>query len=417
MTLATTLTDTRRVRVRGALWTTALSGAQALVALLAQLVLYAAAARTLPVGEFGIWTALATLGVWLTLSDLGINKAVMTGWARSSARSQLVSTGFFLQAAVAWSVAVGIYLVVDASNGIVRFALLPLLAVAPFAVARSILLGSQRGWVPALWDLSGSVLVLLLGLTVAPRAGLVGMAMISVSGICFSRLLGALWLRNDARPYLRNIDGAEAKSLWRSSRHFLAAQAADLLTLQGLPWVAILTLGPTKSGPFSSAARLVSCLPLLAMLFCNGLIPAYADATARGDHAWIIRTLRHTAIGAGAAAAASVLILMMTLQGLLQAWLGSINSMPAAPLFWLTLWAGVQCLLTPILAFLYGTGHAGPAARRNLTSALAGLAVGIVLAQQWGPTGLAAGLCVSSLFLCLAPLAVRSLTLTRAYSV
>ena len=399
------------------MWTTVLSGVQALVASLAQLVLFGAAARALSAEEFGIWTALATLGIWLTLSDFGINKAIMTEWAGSSTRPGLVSTGFFLQAAVAWSLAAVVYLLTDATNGIVRFALLPLLTVAPFAVARSILSGRQRGWVPAVWDLSGSSLVLILALTVAPSAGLVGLAIIAVSGICLSRFLGFLWLTNTARPSLRSIDIEQAKSLWRSGRHFLVAQLADLLMLQGLPWVAILILGPARSGPFSSAVRLVSFLPVVAMLFCNGLIPAYADATARGDDAWITKTLRNTAVSAGVAAAGSALILAITLSGLLKVWLGSITPMPTAALLWLTLWASVQCLVTPILAFLYGTGQAAPAARWNLFSALAGLAVGVGLAQHWGPTGLAAGLCAGSLLLCLLPLAMRSIALTRAYPV
>ena len=395
-------------RWSGAIRTTGVTTIQALVAAVSQLVLFAVAARALSPSDFGLWTALATVATWLTLSDLGLNKAVTTSLAASSSPRQLASNAFFLQGAIAWPLAVLALVGLTPQSLPLGLTAAIILAVSPFSVARAMLSGAQRGWVPAYWDIGGSAFVLLLSAMIAPRMGLTGMTLIAASGLFVSRLLGGLWLWQQARPSLTTVDWPHATGLWKIGRHFVLAQGADLLLMQGLPWIAVVAVGAAQAGPFSSAARLVAFLPVAAFLFANALIPAYADANARRDRAWIGSALNRTVVCTLGIALPIVSILGLSLPDLLKAWISSAAEIPSrSALLWLAAWAGVQCALAPLLAYLYGIGRPAFAARWNLVSALVGLAAGWKASSIWGASGLAAALCLAQMFLYLMPLAIH----------
>ena len=222
-----------------ALLTSGISAVHAGLAALAQLALFGTAVRALSAEDFGSWTALATVAGWLTLSDFGLNKAVVTRLAGSGVPRRLVSTAFFLQAAIAWPLSLLAFAGFWPHSLPLRLSIAFVLAVAPFSVARALVSGQQRGWIPAVWDITGSACLLLLCLGFAPRVELTGMALIAASGLIVSRILGGIWLWRNARPSTSSVDRDQATDLWRAGRHFVIAQGADLLLIQGLPWIAV----------------------------------------------------------------------------------------------------------------------------------------------------------------------------------
>lgn len=383
----------RQRRRFGALSMFGMSALQSVLAAAAQLILLAVAARQLAPEDFGRFTAFATLAVWLTLSDAGLNKALLARLGQASEPRGLTATAFWMQAGIAGMLGVA------ASFILPRFLLAPsllALAVAPLSVARAVQAARLNGWVPAAWDTGGSSLMILLSLTVAAKAGMGGLTVIATSGLVFSRLLGGVWLWGDSSSGPWTPTWSKAGQLWKDARHFLVAQLADLLWFQGLPWLAVASLAADQAGGFSAAARLTALPPMVVGLFANSILPAYADAWGRQDLSWIRRTLIRTSLLAGAVAGASVIALIFFLPALLRIWLGGQVPVPSGAAWnWLAIWAGVQGVISPVLAFFYGTGRVRWVAKWNLAAALTALVTGAWAASTLGTAGLAAAIACS----------------------
>jgi O-antigen/teichoic acid export membrane protein len=242
------------------------------------------------------------------------------------------------------------------------------------------------------------------------QVGLFGMTAIALSGLTVSRLAGGLWLLLNER--LSASAGMEAmRPVLSQAPHFLIAQVSDLLQSQGVPWVTLLVLGAVSAGPFSSAAKLVTLLPVAITLGTSPLIAAYADARAKGDDAWIGRTLVYSSAAACAAGIITFAVSPVLLPPLLQVWLGRHVSVPSpGPLAYLAGWAALAGIAAPLQAYCYGTGRTRQAVQFNLAATLTALAAAIYLRSE---VGLAASLCLSQLALAVLPLAYLSFGVAR----
>lgn len=408
MTPAASLTvdQERQRRLAGTLSMFGMSAVQYGLAALAQLILFAVAARQLAPAEFGKFTAFATLAVWFTLSDVGLNKALLASLGRASEPRRLTATALLLQAGIAGTLfTIAMFLLPP----YLRLPGLLALAVAPLSVARALQASRQNGWVPAAWDLAGSAAMIALSLIASAQSGLGGLTLIAASGLLVSRLLGGLWLLRERDPEPWRPSWPLAQQLWQDGRHFLVAQLADLLLLQGLPWVAMLSLAESEAGSFSAAAKLAGFLPMAMGLYANALLPAYADAWARDDVFWIRRTLMRSSTVAFALASGVVLVLILIVPGLLQFWLSErVPALSGSAWRWLAIWAGLQTAIVPLLAFFYGTGRVRWIAHWNLAAALTGLSAGALAAQTAGAAGLAAAVAGAYLILLGLPVVLRA---------
>ncbi|MCC6538509.1 MAG: hypothetical protein IT162_13215 [Bryobacterales bacterium] len=376
------------------------SALQAGVGAGAQLLLFGLAARHLAAAEFDRFAAFATIAVWLTISDFGLNKALLAELGRTPASApRLISTALLLQAAIAAALLLPVWFAAPAEA---RPAALLALAVAPLSTARAVLAFDQRGWLTAAWDLAGSTVLIGLCLTVGSALTLPSAALLAVAGLAASRLAGALWLAWPA-----HFDAACARQLWRSGRHFVLAQLADLMLLQGLPWVAVAVLPVGEAGAFSAAAKLAGLLPMALALAAGSALPAYADAQARGDREWARQTLRRSMAAAGALALVASLCLWLAWPLLMSRWLGpGVSPLPPAARLGLIACAALRAAMAPVLAYFYGTGGVRRVAVWTLTAATVGMMAGAWAGQCWGTPGLAISLAAAQLLLLAAPLSV-----------
>jgi O-antigen/teichoic acid export membrane protein len=166
----------------------------------------------------------------------------------------------------------------------------------------------------------------------------------SFGAICVAtlvpQLIGwlAVWLVEFRRRHWLSIgwqlfDWGLARSLLGVGVLFLGIQvlsafnwSMDNLLISGL-------LGPEQVTPYGVQVRVFSLVGTIASMLLTPLWPAYADAVAHGDHAWIRSTLRRSLIGA---VAVSVPLAF-----------GAAAALP----FLLRVWTGDAIRTTPVLAY------------------------------------------------------------------
>jgi O-antigen/teichoic acid export membrane protein len=287
--------------------------------------------------RFGAWATLVSLVTFAGFLDFGFGNGTMNLVAAAHGKGEHSVVAEILHEG--WRVLLGIAVAI----AIVAAVLLPLLhwnrllglpgtqapesrlAIAavlfsialavPLNLATRAQLGLGRGERAFRWQAAGQVLatvtVILLAIS---RASLPVLTAAAVA----TPLLGAagnslmLW-----REYAR----ARGDGRQRSSRHreiagrirregvlfFVLQLAAALAFSADLPLVSTLR-GAAEAGTYAIVQRLFSVIPLCLSLVWAPLWPIYRQALARGDHAWVMRTLRRSTVVALAFAAVAGLV-------------------------------------------------------------------------------------------------------------
>jgi O-antigen/teichoic acid export membrane protein len=155
---------------------------------------------------------------------------------------------------------------------------------------------------------------------------------------------------------------SEVRGMLRSSLYFSFPQFG-LALVQSAPAIAIsVAAGSSAVTGYTLLARLFGPFQQGQILLLNPVWPAYIEAHARGDHAWIGQTFRRT----GAAFAALSLGVGVCAWGsarILGVWIGPSAVAAAAGLAAVTaLWCILQMAVQPLMFLLIGIGRLRPLA-------------------------------------------------------
>lgn len=322
----------RRVGLTG-LFTLASRG----IGIVASLVTVPITSRYLGTERFGLWLLLGGLLSWVSLADLGLGNTLMTELARADgnedrARARLlVSSALYpvLLIAVAVTITFGaayasipwarVFNVSDAvaprEVGAAAAVTMALFAARlPLALPGRIYAAYQEGYRYQLWSGACSVLAVLalLGAMAAGAslptmlAAFYGTAMLADVGAA-AQLFGSRkpWLV----PNLGSWDLRLSRALLGTGSMFWIAQIAAILLLETDLLVVTQMFGAGRVAEYGVALKLFGVVSLAQMAFVEALWPAYAEALARRDLAWVRRTFaRSIGLGVGWAVAASALL-------------------------------------------------------------------------------------------------------------
>ena len=224
----------------------------------------------------------------------------------------------------------------DIATGVAIFAAYFALAL-PLGFIERVNSAFQEGAVTNVARSGVAIAVLIITWCVARGGG-------SFGAICVAtlvpQLIGwlAVWLVEFRRRHWLSIgwqlfDRGLARSLLGVGVLFLGIQvlsafnwSMDNLLISGL-------LGPEQVTPYGVQVRVFSLVGTIASMLLTPLWPAYADAVAHGDHAWIRSTLRRSLIGA--------VVVSVPLA------FGAAAVLP----FLLRVWTGDAIRTTPVLAY------------------------------------------------------------------
>jgi O-antigen/teichoic acid export membrane protein len=403
-------------RHRRAAWSTVAGIGARLLAIAVSLVTIPLAIGYLGPEQYGVWVTISAVTAMLTFADFGLGYGLMNAIAdaygrddRAAAR-RAVSSAFLMLSAVSTVALAGFALVygsipwaavanVSTSAGaaevgptmIVFFTCFA--ANLPLTLVQRIQYGYQEGFEVSLWTALGT-LIALAGLVAAiqARASLPWLVLALAGGPLVATALNGVVLftrrHPDLRPRLRLATRRVALSLVRVGLLFFVLQLAVAVAYQSDVVVAAQILGPAAAAEYSVTLRLFFLVPSgLSMLYLP-LWPAYGEAIARGDLAWVRRTLiRATAFGVAATTASSA-FLVVAGEDVLRAWLGPVFDPPFVMLLGMALWAIVSTGFASISMLL----NSATVIRFQLIVAtiMAGTSIlaSIVLAGRFGISGI-----------------------------
>jgi O-antigen/teichoic acid export membrane protein len=283
----------------------------------------------------------------------------------------------------------------------------------PLSIVSRVLCAYQESRLANSWAAGGSI-ASLAGLILAThyKWGLVPLiAAYSVSSLLVTAG-SAIWLFAFYKPWLRPRVSAVRKesiaNLLNVGGMFFVAQIAALLILQTDNVVIAHFLGAQAVTPYSVTWRLFSCSTLLQSLLLQSLWPAYAEAFARGDGAWIRRTFRLNLVSSLAITLAIVVPLICFGSVIIARWAGA-DAVPSLTLLILMgAWSLIGGAFQSIVCMLNGVGRVKVQMKIGILTAVANIGLSIYFARRFGIEGVILGTLVSYVVFALVPVCMET---------
>jgi O-antigen/teichoic acid export membrane protein len=162
-------------------------------------------------------------------------------------------------------------------------------------------------------------------------------------------------------------------------------------------------MGASAVQEYAIPAKLFTLAPTLLSFVLTPLWPAYRESLARGDGAWVRRTLRRSIMLAALVNIPSTVILIIAGPTILHLWVGSAVHPTMLLLLGLGTWTIMNTLNGPFSMLLNGANIIGFQATCAILMATANVIISIVLVQRIGVSGAVYGSVISQFFLVLIP--------------
>jgi O-antigen/teichoic acid export membrane protein len=410
-------------RYRRAAWASLAGVLSRFVALGVTLITIPLALGHLGTERYGVWVTITSVTALLTFADLGLGYGLMNivseanGRDDRSAAASAIASASVMLATIAGAATI---LVVVASSVVPWGAILNVrseTAVAEAGPASLVMLlcfaaniplglvvqteyGYQRGYLASFFGVLGSIAG-LAGLVVAVDLGaglpwlVLALAGAPVAANALNWLVFFQWTHPDLRPRWRLASRAAGARLLRTGWLFVVLQVAAGVASQGGVLVSAHLLGPDGAAEYSVVLRLFFIAPVFLTMMLVPLWPAYGEAIARGDAAWVRRTLLRSTTGAVTAAGLASVALFVFAADILRAWVGPYFHPPVTLLAGMGIWAVVSSALTSVAMLLNGGSAVRFQAAIATVSATASVVLSVVLGRAVGSGGIIWGTLVA----------------------
>ena len=395
--------------------------------------------------RYGVWmTALSIVG-FLGLTNLGMGNALITLIARTDAVDDERDAGRYVSTAVFLFAAISLILGVAA---IATFSIIPWSAVfnvpagslssdagrvaaavvgvclvgIPIGLVTQIRLGYQHGYVTAWWDTAGRVLtVATVAVAVAVGASLPVLVAAAAAPLVGSIANFGLLIRKRPalRPRLRSAERRHAQVLLRSGGLFFFLQLALVIGFSTDNFVAAQVLGPSAVTQYAVPRGLAFAGIGLLTVFIAPLWPAYAEALARNDRGWVLRTLRRSIVLSTAVATAGAMVFLMAGRPIIRLWSRGAVVPSRSLLIGFAIWIVLASAGTALAMFLNAAHVVGLQVVCSSLMAIANITLSVFLAKKIGVAGIIWGSVIAfSIFIVvqytfIVPRVLRRIGLTR----
>ena len=322
--------------------------------------------------RYGLWVTITSVIALLTFADLGIGNGLLNVLSKAygendrAAAQRYVASGFLILGAVA-AVLLVVFTILyplvpwprlfNVASDIAAQEAGPATAVLAGCFAVNILLSVvqrvqmsfQEAYANHLWQGIGSILGLAgLLLVIHLKAGLPWLVLVMAGGPILAQLCnGALlfgfrkpWLR----PRIRNAAIADAQRIIKTGLLFFVLQLASVVAFQSDNIIIAQLLGADQVSQYAIPMKLFMFVPMLLGIGYLALWPAYGESIARGETAWVRKTLTASLIFGLGFSVPFAGILIWIGKDVLHLWVGG-SIMPSVMLFaGLGLWSVIYSL-------------------------------------------------------------------------
>jgi len=404
-----------RERYRRAALTTFTSVIARAATVLTSLITVRLTVRYLGTERYGLWMTATSIVAMMSFADLGIGNGLLNSIAgahgkddRESVR-KYVSSAFYVLLGIA-SLLMALFALAypfvpwphvfnvssatamrEAGPAVVVFLSCFALNI-PLDVVQRVQTGHQEGFETNLWIAAGNLTGFVLLLEAMHLKGGLPWLVLAISG---GQLLGVVanwihqfgWTRPWLRPSLGYWDSAAARKILSTGVMFFILQACGLFTVAVDNIIITQILGPEAVTQYAVPMRLFLLLISGAMMFVIPLWPAYGEALARGDVAWVKSTLYHSVgysllvfgpVALGLAAFGKLIV---------HIWVGTQVQPAPALLFGMALWAIFAVFGNVVAIFFAGINVLKFQVVLSVAMAIANLVLKVIFARIFGLPG------------------------------
>lgn len=363
--------------------------------------------------RFGVWLVASSFLAWSNVADLGLANTLKNTLAVADGQNDLqqakqavTSTIFVICGLTAILLAVLLLLnpfvpwmqIFNIQSGLTeidRFGLvcsLLFLAKIPLAIPNQIYSGYQEGYYYQVINGCASVLALMtLGLATKMGGDLSALAgaffgtMMVGDVLAYLHLFG--WHRPELFPRRKSFDRSIASKNIQSGLQIWIAQIASIAVFQTDLIIVAQLFGTPEVAVYGVVMRLFTTIYFLQGAFLSPLWPAYTEAAARGDRAWIMTTFRRSVvIGIGASVFGGG-ILIIAIPYLVKMWIGQKALVDPLLLAGMFSTAVLMTVGNAISVLANGLGEIRPQAILAPVFALFNLVMSILLGKWLGVAG------------------------------
>jgi O-antigen/teichoic acid export membrane protein len=427
----TTLEGRSAERYRRIAWSTVLAAVARLVGIATSFISVPLVIGYLGSERYGMWITMTSLVAALGPLDLGIGLGLLTVISdahgrddRATARRAIATAALMLTligvvAAVVFALAypaipwARIFNVVSptavAEAGPASAVLFAAFALGlPLGMIGQIQLAYQSGYISSAWAIAGNVGSLIALIAVISLRGSLPFLVVALTGVgLVAAALNGWFLLRRQRPWLmprrHDVDLSTVRPLLKTGTLFVVLQLAGLAGYQLDNLVIAQILGASKVQEYAVPAKLFILAPTLLSFALTPLWPAYRESLARGDAAWVRRTLRRSIILAAAINIPSTLALVILGPWLLQVWVGAAVHPTLLLLVGLGAWTILNTLNGPFAMLLNGANVIAFQAVCAVTMAFANVTISILLVQRIGVSGAVYGSVIAQVLFVLLP--------------
>jgi O-antigen/teichoic acid export membrane protein len=251
----------------------------------------------------------------------------------------------------------------------------------------------------------GSVVGLIIGIWV--RVSMPTLFLLSFGSntlVATGTLLSlVLWHKPWLRPRLRLLSLHKALDLLSTGWSFLLIQAAAMVVFSTDNIIVSHYLGAAEVTPYSVTWRVVSLGSVLQALVFPALWPAYAEARARGEVAWIRRTFAIAMRTTIALNVAWAVFLVVFGQFGIRLWAGHAAVPQRSLLVAMAFWSVIAGFMTAQSCLLGALNRTRVQAVASALAAVVNVALSIVLVVRIGSLGVILGTIISYLIVLVVP--------------
>ena len=375
--------------------------------------------RYLGAERYGAWVTISTAMAWIALADFGLSSsltnAVSEGYAKESHElaGDYVAAAFWSLAAVAlllsalffplWRI-VPWQRVFNVQSAQARAEIGPAVAIAfaifvvnfPFSIISKIYGAYQEVPLANGWAAGGNILSLTTLIVATQLNGGLASLVIAVSGsVLFVNIISAVWLFGWSKPWLLprlgRVSWSAVQKLTSLGGMFFVIQIAALVLFQTDNLIIAHYLGAAAVTPYSVTWRLFTYTTIFQTLASPSYWPAYAEAFARGDRAWVRRSFPANFKITVASTLALAVPLVFFGQWIIKKWAGS-GAVPSSRLLlWMGIWSIIYGAMSSQSCLLASAGRIKAQAIYATVAAGVNLILSIILVQKFGLTGVIMG--------------------------
>jgi O-antigen/teichoic acid export membrane protein len=380
---------------------------------------------------FGIWITISTALSMLLVLDLGVANSLTNLTSQAYAADERNS------AAVYSTTAIGVMIILAALVGFGAWlawphldwkrlfhlsktweapqvshaaaaALIVFLVGLPAGLAPKILGGYQELRTANMFAVVGSVVNLVsIIVLVKLGAGLVALVAASSAALVGANLLCFVWLWSVHKPWLaprlHHISFRAGRQMVEAGTEFFMLQIAGLIAFNSDNLVVTRYLGPAQVASYSVAWRLVGYAAVAQTLMAPALWPAFSEAFARGDMAWIRRTFRRTMWLTMSIALGCSVVFALAGRWIIRIWASQAAVPTETLLLLMCIWIVISTFMNNTATVLVAKGETRMQAWCSLAAAALNLALSVYWVQRIGSPGVILGTIVSYLLILVGP--------------